>query len=75
MHCGESEDQAVGRLGDDGDRVRDVLRLQGLEDAVLTLADTDAAGQVLKMVPFFFALPNSDRSAMSVCCRCSRAGR
>lgn len=48
MHRGECEDQAVRRLGNRGHGVVDVLGLQRLEDAVLVLADADAAGRVLE---------------------------
>ncbi|MEU9367074.1 hypothetical protein AB0D71_20565 [Streptomyces avermitilis] len=45
---GEGEDQPVGGVGDGGYGTVDVLGLQGLDDAFLTLADLDAAGRTLE---------------------------
>ncbi|MER5540635.1 hypothetical protein [Streptomyces mirabilis] len=44
----EGEDQLVWRAGRRGDGGADVLGFQGLDDAVLQLADPDAAGRVLE---------------------------
>jgi hypothetical protein len=44
----EGEDQSVRRPGRHGDRGLEVAGVEGLDDAVLLLADPDAAGRVLE---------------------------